>query len=264
MIADTHAHIFSAAGPFMPGARYSPGYDAKVEDWMALWPLSGVAHGVLVQPSFFGTDNSQLLAALQNHSGSLRGVAVIDPSVNKSQLQQWDRIGVRGARLNLIGIPDLSVFGGAEWVRVFTWMAELGWHLEVQCEGERLLSLFSVLPDVPVTLVIDHFGLPDPAEKNVCPGVCSIFQEAKRRMVYIKLSAPYRLRGADAGKYAALYRDELGSERLLWGTDWPWTNHESGRSYAACLDMLHAWFASPESRDDILRRAPEALFRFSD
>lgn len=263
MIVDTHAHIFSAAGPFTPGARYRPGYDAKVEDWMALWSRVGVTHGVLVQPSFLGTDNSQLLTALQHHSERLRGVVVIDPSVSKPLLQQWDRIGVRGVRLNLIGITDISIFGGADWLRVFAWMADLGWHLEVQCEGERLMSLFAVLKEVPVTLVIDHFGLPDPAEKDVCRGVGAIFQEAKRRMVYVKLSAPYRLRGADAGKYAALYRDELGPERLLWGTDWPWTNHESGRSYAACPDMLHAWFASPESRDHILRRAPDALFRFT-
>lgn len=263
MIVDTHAHIFSAAGPFMPGARYHPRYDAKVEDWMALWSRAGVTHGVLVQPSFLGSDNSQMLAALENHPESLRGVVVIDPSVSKPQLQEWDRTGVRGVRLNLIGIADLTLFGGADWVRVFTWMEELGWHLEVQCEGERLISLFSVLPDIPVTLVIDHFGLPDPAEKNVCPGVCALIQEAKQRTVYIKLSAPYRLRGADAGKYAALYHDELGPDRLLWGTDWPWTNHESGRSYTACRDMLHAWFACPESRDVILRRAPDALFRFA-
>jgi len=263
MIVDTHAHIFSAAGPFMPGARYRPGYDAKVDDWLALWALAGVTHGVLVQPSFFGTDNSQMLTALEAFPEKLRGVMVIDPFVSKPQLQQWDRIGIRGVRLNLIGVSDFSVFGNPEWMRVLTWMADLGWHLEVQCEGERLASLFSALPSAPVTLVIDHFGLPDPEEKDICTGVHSIFQEAKCRKVYVKLSAPYRLRGADAGKYAALYHNELGAERLLWGTDWPWTNHETGRSYTGCLDMLHAWFPSSESRNIILRQAPDALFRFT-
>jgi len=264
MIVDTHAHIFSASGRFMPGARYRPGYDAKLEDWIALWPQAGVTHGVLVQPSFFGTDNSEMLTALDAFPGKLRAVVVIDTSVSKAQLRQWDRIGVRGVRLNLIGIADFSVFGSPEWARVFAWMAELGWHLEVQCEGERMASLFSALPNVPVTLVIDHFGLPNPEEDDVCAGVRAMFQEARRRRVYVKLSAPYRLRGADAGKYAALYHDELGAERLLWGTDWPWTNHESDRSYPGCMDMLHAWVPSPQSRDIILHRTPDALFRFAD
>ena len=88
MIVDTHAHIFSAAGPFAPSARYRPDYEASIEQWLARWPEAGVTHGVLVQPSFLGTDNSQLLAALQERPTVLRGVVVIDPSITKRELQQ--------------------------------------------------------------------------------------------------------------------------------------------------------------------------------
>src|SRR4051794_20828392 len=103
MIVDTHAHIFSAAGPFVPGARYRPDYEASIGQWFALWRETGVTHGVLVQPSFLGTNNSQLLAALESRRDILRGVVVIDPSVRKSQLELWQQLGVRGARLNLLG-----------------------------------------------------------------------------------------------------------------------------------------------------------------
>ncbi|WP_151639153.1 amidohydrolase family protein [Noviherbaspirillum aerium] len=264
MIIDTHAHIFSAAGPFMPGARYCPNYDAKIEDWLALWPPAGVTHGVLVQPSFLGTDNSLLLGALEQRPELLRGVIVIDSSVGKAQLQQWNRTGARGVRLNLIGIGDLSVFGGPQWSKIFRWMVELGWHLEVQCEGERLAALLSVLPDIPLALVIDHFGLPDPHAAGYCPGILALFQETRRRKVFVKLSAPYRLRGVNPGKYAELYLKELGPEFLLWGTDWPWTNHESGRSYTECQGMLRTWIPSPDSEDMVLGGAPRALYRFGE
>ncbi|HEX8883701.1 MAG TPA: amidohydrolase family protein [Noviherbaspirillum sp.] len=264
MIVDTHAHIFSATGPFAPGARYWPDYEASVEQWLALWPAAGVTHGVLVQPSFLGTDNSQLLAALQARPALLRGVVVVDPSVTRGELQQWHELGVRGVRLNLLGVADLSVFGGPDWKSVFGTMAELGWHLEVQCEGERFAALLSVLHDLPrsLALVIDHFGLPDPATSEACTGVTAILRAARTRPVHIKLSAPYRLRGADPQKYAALYLAELGEERLLWGSDWPWTNHEHGRVYADCLRALHGWLGQKKDEETILEATPKRLYGF--
>jgi predicted TIM-barrel fold metal-dependent hydrolase len=266
MIVDTHAHIFSAAGPFAAGARYRPDYEAVVEQWLALWPEAGVTHGVLVQPSFLGTDNSQLLAALRARPAILRGVVVVDSSVTKGELQQWHESGVRGVRLNLLGIVDLAAFGGPDWKKVFGWMADLGWHLEVQCEGERfaaLLSVLHVLPQ-PMALVVDHFGLPDPATSELCTGVTAILRAARTHPVHIKLSAPYRLRGADSKKYAALYLAELGSERLLWGSDWPWTNHEHGRAYADCLNLVRDWVSLKDDQRMILDSAPERLYSFGE
>lgn len=264
MIVDTHAHIFSAAGPFAPGARYRPDYEASIEQWLARWPEADVTHGVLVQPSFLGTDNSQLLAALQERPTVLRGVVVIDPSITKRELQQWQELGVRGVRLNLLGVADLSIFGGPDWKRLYGWMADLGWHLEVQCEGERFASLLSVLRDLPVALVIDHFGLPDPGISDPYAGVAAILQAAKKQALYVKLSAPYRLRGADPRKYASLYLAELGADWLLWGSDWPWTNHEPGRSYMECLAMLCDGVLSENEQSVILQHAAKHLYGFSD
>lgn len=262
MIVDTHAHIFSADGPFVPGARYYPDYKANIEHWLEHWPTAGVTHGVLVQPSFLGTDNSQMLHAMQERPDLLRGVVVIDPSVADEQLLQWSQAGVRGARLNLLGVSDFSDYGGPQWAMLYQRMAELGWHLEVQCEGERLSSFTSLLPDTPLALVIDHFGLPDPRAEDICGGVAAILELAARRSVYVKLSAPYRLRGADAGKYAARYIAELGPHRLLWGSDWPWTNHESGRSYEECMSLLCQWVPSEPERTVILEHTPRSLYGF--
>lgn len=263
MIVDTHAHIFTADGPFVPGARYYPDYKAGIEQWLELWPAAGVTHGVLVQPSFLGTDNSQMLQAMQERPDLLRGVVVIDPSVTDDQLLQWDQAGVRGARLNLLGISDFSEYGGPQWSMLYHRIAELGWHLEVQCEGERLSSFISLLPEIPLALVIDHFGLPDPLARDICRSVATILDLAARRSVYVKLSAPYRLRGADAEKYATRYIAELGPHRLLWGSDWPWTNHEQGRSYEQCMGLFCQWVPSGSARSVILEHTPSSLYGFN-
>ncbi|HST01643.1 MAG TPA: amidohydrolase family protein, partial [Usitatibacter sp.] len=58
---DAHAHVFSADAPAVAGARYRPTYGANVKDWRGLWERAGITHGVVVQPSFFGTDNREML-----------------------------------------------------------------------------------------------------------------------------------------------------------------------------------------------------------
>lgn len=262
MIVDTHAHIFSAAGPFLEGARYKPSYEARVEQWLDLWPECGVTQGVLVQPSFLGADNSLLLASVQARSDVLRGVVVVRPSVPSAVLRKWDAEGVRGVRLNLLGIADLSRYATQEWMALYGLMAELGWHLEIQCEGERYPGFLPLLKEVPLTLVIDHFGLPDPLAKGTCDGTSAILHEAGRRPLYVKLSAPYRLRGARADLYATLFLSELGPRNLLWGSDWPWTNHENGRSYAEGLELLGECVSSPEELAIILGVAPKRLYGF--
>ena len=66
---DCHAHVFSAHAPSVPGARYRPDYGANVDVWRAQWPQAGITHGVVVQPSFFGTDNREMLDTIARISG---------------------------------------------------------------------------------------------------------------------------------------------------------------------------------------------------
>ena len=65
---------------------------------------------MLVQPSFLGTDNSYLVAALKEQPQRLRGVVVVDPMIAQSELDDLSTAGVVGVRLNLIGVdlPDLK------------------------------------------------------------------------------------------------------------------------------------------------------------
>jgi predicted TIM-barrel fold metal-dependent hydrolase len=259
---DTHAHVFSQQCRIVPDARYRPAYFALAQDWISLWPGAQVSHGVLVQPSFLGTDNRYLLEQLDLYGDRMRGVAVVAPGTSRSDLAAWNEIGVRGIRLNLIGVEGLDAYAGPEWQTLFAMLADLGWHVEIQCEGERLPRLFACLGAAPPALVFDHFGLPDPQAGGNCAGVTAILREAAKRRLYVKLSAPYRLRGADAHYYARRYAAELGAERLLWGSDWPWTNHEAGRRYMACRELLDAWISSASDRQAILWDAPGALYGF--
>jgi hypothetical protein len=100
---DSHAHVFHRDLP-MPDKRRAPaGYDAPPEDYLRVLAANGMTHGVLVQPSFLGADNSYLVASLRRYPDRLRGIAVVDPSIGSEQLQALQDAGVVGIRLNLIG-----------------------------------------------------------------------------------------------------------------------------------------------------------------
>ncbi|WP_329143790.1 amidohydrolase family protein [Streptomyces sp. NBC_01456] len=140
-----------------------------------------------------------------------------------------------GARLHLIGRrpPDLTA---PVWRAVATQLATLAQHLEVRARAEQWRSLVPALRDRPSDVVIDHPGLPGAgAEADR-----AVRAPAARDHVWVKVSAPYRSpRGAAAGTLARL-ADEVGTAWLLWGSDRPWTRHEQGRSYRACLDWITA------------------------
>src|SRR2546421_9513646 len=107
---DTHAHVFSAQAPAVAGARYRPEYAADLHAWRSFWPAAGVTHGVVVQPSFFGSDNRELLDTISSDRQHLRGVAVLPPMIDDATLERFHRDGVRAIRLNLRGVRDYAEY----------------------------------------------------------------------------------------------------------------------------------------------------------
>lgn len=257
---DTHAHVFSTRRPMAGGRRYSPDYDAPLSAYLDVLDEHRIGRGVLVQPSFYGTDNSFMLECLAAEPRRLRGVAVLEPKTTDDDLQALDRSGVVGLRFNLIG-------AGADLLRDPTQrdlrrrVRTLGWHVEVQAEGADWPAVLLALEDDDGPVVADHFGRPDPAKGTACEGFQAILREGCGGRLYVKMSAPYRCGGADVRPYADALMQRLGPDRLLWGSDWPWTQFEAGRDYGA-LAATAASGTPPFSQ--ILAPTAARLFRFAD
>nr|WP_295834556.1 amidohydrolase family protein [uncultured Azospirillum sp.] len=262
---DTHAHIFRPDLPMAAGRRYSPAYAAELSDWFALQDKAGFSQGVLIQPSFLGTDNSLIEAALRAHPERLRAVAVVDRSVTEDELDRLGALGFVGARLNLVG-RELEDYGAAPWQDFFRRLAARCWQIEIQRRFDDLAEVVPAIAGSGVTVVIDHFGLPqggiDPANRRHAD-----FLDVLRRTpaVWVKLSAPYRagLTPDLAARSFDLLREAIGgSDRFVWGSDWPHTQHESETGYAAEVTRMHALIPDPAERTQILVRNPATLFQF--
>ncbi|RWA51972.1 hydrolase [Cupriavidus sp. UYMSc13B] len=250
-LVDTHFHVFDA-GVAAPSARYRPSYAADLKGWHARLAELGDLYGVVVQTSFLGTDNSALLAALQAMPGRLRGVAVVDPEVTDQELATLHGAGVRGIRLNLYGDPDWQRIATAPWRGLFSRIAVLGWHVELHTsngDGAMVLAqLDAALGDAGAPVVLDHFGRPGPA--GTADAIFDVATAVRaRRQVWVKISAPYRLASPqDWHGLAQRWREVVGDDRLLWGSDWPWTNHEARARVDECR-MLAAWPGQGASGD---------------
>jgi predicted TIM-barrel fold metal-dependent hydrolase len=263
---DTHAHVFERGLPMPAARRYAPAHDATLAQYLQLLDWHGLAHGVLVQPSFLGTDNSYMLQALHAAGGRLRGVAVVDEEAGEPHLQALARAGVDGLRLNLIGLPlpDLASPG---WARVLEQAWDLGWHVELHVEAGRLPAILPALLAAGCRVVVDHFGRPDAALGVDDPGFGFLLRQADSGQVWVKLSAPYRNAPAAgcaaAGRLAARrLLEAYTAERLLWGSDWPHTQHGAQASYSLAVQWLHGWLDDAAQLQAVLARTPRQLFQF--
>lgn len=263
---DTHAHIFRRDLPMVAGRRYTPDYDVTAENFLQQLDAHGIARGVLIQPSFLGTNNSYLLDALRRYPQRLRGVAVVDPTVSEDVLAEFAATGVVGLRLNLVGLT-LPDFSAEPWPKLLRRVAKLDWHIEIHREAKDVPAILGSLLKAGVKVVVDHFGRPDPALGIKDPGFQGLLKFGESRRVWVKLSGAYRNGAEGRGEAIAsaavpLLRGAFGPAGLVWASDWPHTQFEKTANYAAVRAQFDTWITDPAEHTAILCDTPAKLFHF--
>ena len=234
---DGHAHVFRSDLPMVEGRRYTPDYDATPEELCVLLDQHGIDGALLVQPSFLGSDNSYLLETLSSHPDrTFMGVIVLDPDQrpDPARLQDMAGMGVIGIRLNLLRRAETFLYD--DWRPLLSATERLGWHIELHCEADHLRSILPALVANHGKVVVDHFGLV--ADIDNCSGLATILEQPRERL-WIKASATYRIdplaavdaQTSHAAKLRGIYADHLGTDRLVWGSDWPFTQFEDTATY---------------------------------
>jgi predicted TIM-barrel fold metal-dependent hydrolase len=259
-VIDTHFHCFERSLKIADGARYQPQYDALLSDLQTHWQAHGITRGVIIQPSFLGTDNSYLLQICEQSVQFLRGVVVINPEISPHELSRMHESGIRGIRFNWVGLSHWSDVTGSTWAHVRSSMQALGWHVQLHVEGHRLDQAAQCFDTWKVPLVIDHLGRPSSA--SVATHAQTLQSIVSLRPTYIKVSAPYRCNVDAPGSFevvTAALINSVGTERLLWGSDWPFTQHESSQSYDAVVADYKRVCADARVRETMTRNA-EALY----
>jgi predicted TIM-barrel fold metal-dependent hydrolase len=275
---DCHVHIVGAPGqyPLDPYPAYMAG-EASVAELKTLRAQLGIERNVLVQISFYGTDNSCLANALAELGCTARGIAVLPPDVSLRELQRLHAAGVRGVRLNLeTGRTRDPAMVSAHLEAFAIRLAPLGWHIQIYAALPVIAGLSPQVAQLPVPVVADHFGSPVAAKGVGQPGFAELLDLVRKRKVFVKLSGCYRISKApdyeDVAPFARALI-EAGPDRLLWGSDWPHSGRlDSGSRTeiapyqaiddAKVLGLLAQWCPDAAIRKLILAETPAKLYGF--
>jgi predicted TIM-barrel fold metal-dependent hydrolase len=256
---DTHFHVFEPGYPHVPDPLYTfP--DGTTGQYLAMAEALGVERMVLVQPTFYGTDNSLLAGTLKRLGPRCAGVVRIADDATDAELDAFHQIGVRAIRLDLFarqGWPTADIIAYIR--RMAARATPRGWHLQFYTPGSVVRDLLPFLADLADTFVIDHMGYMTEPDPDFERRLLAVLREGS---CWIKLSGAYRV-----AKYRPLSsvtpwgRALVAArpDRLIWGSDWPHLP-DGQRDTGELLNLLGEWAPTAEERKQILVDGPDRLF----
>ena len=225
---DTHTHVFGDAKrfPFAAMRAYTP-EPASIEEMRALHSALHTDRVVIVHPSVYGTDNSCTLDGMKQLGRIVRGIAVIDEKTPESALDEMDRAGMRGIRVNLetTGQSDPAVARQRFQEAVDRIKRRSKWHIQVYTRLSVIEAIKEQIVAAPMPIVFDHFGGAQAALGVGQPGFDTLLNLVRTSKTYVKISAPYRssTKPPDYADVAPLAKALIGAnpQHILWGSDWP-------------------------------------------
>jgi 2-pyrone-4,6-dicarboxylate lactonase len=263
---DTHVHVFGPQEryPYVPEPHYTLP-DGNLPQLESALGALGVERFVIVQPSFYGTDNRCMLDALDVAGARARGVAMVEDDVSHKALAAMHARGVRALRLDLFlrsSLPTAQLHRFIE--RSIERTRALGWHVQFYTPGWVVRDLIPFLPELQADFVIDHMGYMLESDGLTRADFDRLLRAVHDGRGWFKLSGPYRL--AKDGNYARLRPlaeaiVEAVPERVIWGSDWPHIP-EGGRDTGELLNLLADWIPDAGARRKILVDNPARLFGF--
>ena len=256
---DAHFHVFEPGYPHVADPLYTfP--DGTVEQYLALTAALGVERMVLVQPTFYGTDNSLLADVLKRLGARCGGVVRIEEDTTDAELDAFHEIGVRAIRLDLFGRATWPTADLIAYIRRMAARATpRGWHLQFYAPGAIVRDLLPFLADLEDTFVIDHMGYLTESDQEFERRLLALLAQGS---CWIKLSGAYRVaKYKPLSSVAPLGRALVAArpDRLIWGSDWPHLP-DGQRDTGEILNLLADWAPTEEARQAILVDGPARLF----
>jgi predicted TIM-barrel fold metal-dependent hydrolase len=276
---DCHVHIIGDPQrfPFSPSRTYTP-EPASVEELRMLHRTLHITRVVVINPSVYGTDNSCTLDAVKQLGLTARAIAVIDDQTPETTLDEMDRAGVRGIRINLetSGQADPAIARQRFNAGVQLVKHRKTWHIQVYARLSMIEGIADLIETAPMPVVFDHFGGAKAAFGTAQPGFETLLKLLRSGKAYVKISGAYRSStlAPDYPDVVALAKALIAAnpQRILWGTDWPHPSQVPGRKIEISprlpIDDEHLfnqfadWAPEAATRTMILVENPARLYGF--
>ena len=254
---DTHTHAISTDTVAFPPAplggtrsEWSQERHVDIDGLLRALDDAGVEQAVLVHAStVYGFDNRYVSAALAEHRDRFVGVGSVD-FLSETAVDDLRRLieddGLSGVRIRVSdGTTKVPTPGSGvtdeRMTAVWDYLDESRIPVCVQMHSKDAPKLAQVLETRPgLTILLDHLGRPDTSGVGY-EHLAELGQLARFGGVHLKITPPAlkRLRetaGVDATTVLARLIDIFGSDRLLWGSNYP----ASAGTLAALLEDIEA------------------------
>eukprot|EP00285_Hemiselmis_virescens_P012422 CAMPEP_0173386724 /NCGR_PEP_ID=MMETSP1356-20130122/9310_1 /TAXON_ID=77927 ORGANISM="Hemiselmis virescens, Strain PCC157" /NCGR_SAMPLE_ID=MMETSP1356 /ASSEMBLY_ACC=CAM_ASM_000847 /LENGTH=293 /DNA_ID=CAMNT_0014343067 /DNA_START=180 /DNA_END=1061 /DNA_ORIENTATION=+ len=282
-ILDAHLHVWSdGAAPFPYTTGNEPPAElrkeATVEKLLGEMDKAGVQGALIVQPINHKFDHSYVTRCLTQHPTRFKGMCLLDPSGSAAdavaQLEALHGAGYVGVRFNPGLWPEGRGMDDEVGRAAYKRAGELGMVVGFMCfKGldlhiEAVTALVEAQPTTKA--VIDHFGFfrqDSQAREDIWKEVIGLAQYPH---VHVKLSAFFRV-SADPYPYQDLWPrvrelvDAFGSQRLLYGSDFPFVQQQCGYLKSSQALSVVRWggedsLLTAKEYQDVTRGTFEGLF----
>lgn len=273
MIVDCHFHVIAAADeyPMAAGRSYTP-EPASLALWKATLEPVGVTHGVVVQPSFYGTDNRVLLGALKQAPHRLAGVAAVDVHVDDAELHRLTAAGVKGVRMAHFEAGDPRCGGGfvtfPALQPLLQRLRDHDLHLQLFTDSRLLPDIADQLANADIPIVIDHMGRAPAALGPDHDGIRAMVQLLTLGRVWIKLCGVANIsdQAPEFANVRGIHESLIHArpDRLIWGSDWPHTKPSGQKPNTRQLLHLFQSWTPKDLQRRILAGNPAKLYGFAE
>lgn len=259
---DSHFHVFEEGYAPVGEPQYTfP--EATVQQYVRVTEFLGLDRMVLVQPTYYGDDNTLTLDVLRRLGPRCRAVARIDEETEDSVLDEYHELGVRAIRLDLFARASWPLHELAAYIRRMAARATpRGWHIQFYAPGWVIRDLLPFLSDLEDVFVIDHMGYMLESDGLTSADFERLLGVLAQGSCHIKLSGPYRIaKDKPLSSIAPLGQALVRArpDRLIWGSDWPHLPNGQ-RDTGELINLLAAWAPDEGARRQILVTTPGRLF----
>ena len=233
---DAHQHFWTLGEVeygWLASSEYEPiQRDFGPADLDPLLRAAGITRTITVQAANSFADTEAMLARADEHdwiSGVVGWIPLLDPVAASQALDGYcGRRAFRGVRHLVHDEPDPDWLLRASVRESLALLAERGLVFEIPAVFPRhLLHVPLLAEELPgLRIVIDHLGKPPIASGSVEPWAAELARAAAYPNVYAKVSglntvAPEGWTAEDLRPFVDIALGELGSDRLMFGSDWP-------------------------------------------
>jgi predicted TIM-barrel fold metal-dependent hydrolase len=277
LIIDTHLELwtFNPKFPFhhpeRPELKRVP-VEAPIENEVAEMKEFGLKYAVLINPRYYGWDNSYISDSLHRYPNLFVAHGLLNPfdADPAARLRYWVKEhGFQGMRFSPIYHPDSTWLNSKDLYPLWREAERLGAVFSFYILPHQMPMLEDMAGRFPgVKIVIDHLGKPDLRAPDPWVDFRKMFRLKRFPQVWVSASEPYEISLSKQYPYRDTYPffkatyEEFGPGQLIWGTGYPMPRWELPMDKELAFVNEALDFYTPEDRELILGKNALRIWKF--